>query len=84
MFRHLEAYVTRNGWTLVKSYQDIGSGLNDKRHGLLQLLRDLPVLQPTRIVCSYEDHLARFGTRLLQTICEPFSSKIVVTQQTAK
>lgn len=82
--RHLETYVAQKGWTLIKSYQDVGSGLNDKRRGLLQLLRDLPVLQPTRIVCSYEDRLARFGTRLLQTICELFSTKIVVTHQPTK
>jgi predicted site-specific integrase-resolvase len=82
--RHLETYVTQKGWTLIKSYQDIDSRLNDKRRGLLQLLRDLLVLQPTRLVCSYEDRLARVGTRLLQTICELFSTKSGVTHQPTK
>jgi putative resolvase len=65
----------------VKTYHDIGSGLNDSRKGLLRLLRDLPSLQPDKIVCTYEDRLARFGIKLLEAICTYFSAKIVVTQQ---
>jgi putative resolvase len=78
---HLSTYIQRSGWHLLKTYQDIGSGLNDERKGLLRLLRDLPLLQPDKIVCTYEDRLARFGTKLLETICTYFSTKIVVIQQ---
>lgn len=78
---HLDTYIQEQGWYHLKTYHDIGSGLNDSRKGLLRLLRDLPSLQPDKIVCTYEDRLARFGIKLLETICTYFSAKIVVTQQ---
>ena len=41
------------------------------------MLKDLPVFQLDIIVCSYEDRLARFGTTLIQTICEIFGTKLI-------
>ena len=38
---YLEHFVQQRHWTLLKAYQDIGSGLNDKRRSLLQMLKDL-------------------------------------------
>ena len=67
------------GWALLRSYKDIGSGLNDQRKGLLRLVRDLPVLQPSVVVCSYGDRLARFGTNILRLVCELFGTTILVT-----
>ena len=63
----------------VATYTDVGSGLNDKRKGLLRLIRELLIWQPHKIVCSYPDRLARFGTNIIQTICELFSTTIEVT-----
>lgn len=68
-------------WLLIKQYQNIGSGLNDNRQGLIRLIKDLPVIQPAMIVCSYQDRLARFGLTLLQTICTIFNTKIIVTNE---
>ncbi|MFQ5976929.1 MAG: IS607 family transposase [Candidatus Heimdallarchaeota archaeon] len=78
---HLDFNIQAQGWQHVKTYHDIGSGLNDSRKGLLRLLRDLPSLQPDKIVCTYEDRLAQFGIKLLEIICTYFSAQIVVTQQ---
>jgi putative resolvase len=78
---HLEAYVEQQGWEIVKQYSDIGSGLNDQRRGLIKLIQELPILQPTMIVSSYHDRLTRFGTKLLETICSLFSTQIVITHQ---
>jgi putative resolvase len=78
---HLEAYVEQQGWEIIKQYSDIGSGLNDQRRGLLKLIQELPILQPTMIVSSYHDRLTRFGTKLLETICSLFSTQIVITHQ---
>lgn len=78
---HLKAFVETQGWHLVHQYRDIGSGLNDNRQGLIRLIKELPVIQPAMIICSYQDRLARFGLTLLQTICAIFNTKIVVTQE---
>ena len=57
---HIEANAEPQGWELVKQYSDVGSGLNDQRRGLLKLIQELPILQPTMIVSSYHDRLTRF------------------------
>ena len=77
---HLQSVVDERGWSLLRSYRDIRSGLNDQRKGLLRLVRDLPVLQPSVVVCSYGDRLARFGTNILRVVCELFGTRIIVTQ----
>lgn len=75
----LKEVVKVQNWKLVKQYQDIGSGLNDNRQGLIRLIKELLIIQPAMIVCSYQDRLARFRLKLLQTICAGFNTKIVVT-----
>ncbi len=57
--QHLESFVDSRCWLLLKSYKDVGSGINDKRKGLLQLIKDLPILQPQFVVSSYHDRLSR-------------------------
>ena len=78
---HLEQFVKKQNWKLCQVYKDIGSGLNDNRAGLLRLIKDLPVLQPQKLVISYPDRLARFGLRLIQQICGFFQIEIVCTHQ---
>lgn len=78
---HLKMNVKNQGWHLENQYQDIGSGLNDNRQGLIRLIKELPIIQPAMIVCSYQDRLARFGLTLLKTICAIFNTKIIVTHE---
>ena len=82
--RHLESFVNSQHWHLLKSYKDVGSGINDKRKGLLQLIKDLPILQPQFVICSYYDRLSRFGITLLETVCSLFSAKIITTHAISK
>jgi len=82
--QHLESFVNSKDWHLLKSYKDVGSGINDKRKGLLQLIKDLPILQPQFVICSYYDRLSRFGITLLETVCSLFSTKIITTHEILK
>ncbi|MHA1805630.1 MAG: recombinase family protein, partial [Promethearchaeota archaeon] len=50
-----------------KAYSDVGSGLNDKRKGLLTLLRDATAGKFDVVLVSYKDRLARFGLQLIET-----------------
>ena len=81
---HLKTYIKKHRWKLVNQYQDIGSGLNDNRKGLIRLIKELPVIQPSMIVCSYQDRLTRFGLTLLQTICTIFHTKIVTIHESSQ
>ena len=77
---YLKSFAIQQCWAVLKEYQDIGSGLNDQRKGLLKLLHDLPILRPTKIVVSYLDRLARFGTGVIQAVGELFGVDIVSAQ----
>ena len=74
----MQSFVDEKGWNLLKQYKDIGSGLNDKRKGFIQLIKDLPVLQPALLIVNYGDRLTRFGLNILETICSIFNTKILV------
>ena len=78
---HLESFVNERQWSLVKSYRDIGSGLNDKRTSLLRMVKELPIYQPDFLVCSYDDRLARFGTTIIKTVCDLFGTTILFTKK---
>lgn len=67
---------TRSG-TLYKVYKDIGSGINDHRKGLTNLLRDAQEGKYNVIRIVYPDRLTRFGLAYLE---QYFSSLGIVLE----
>lgn len=61
----IQTYVQAKGWELDAIYQDIASGLNDQRAGLRRLITSCLSGHIDRVIISYADRLARFGTNLL-------------------
>ena len=55
----IKAYCDGRGYTVVKEYQDIGSGASKRRPGFQQLLRDLQAGDIDVIVCWKSDRLSR-------------------------
>ncbi|MFX1293874.1 MAG: IS607 family transposase [Promethearchaeota archaeon] len=62
----LPRYCTRHGLTLLKSIQDVGSGLNDTRKGLHQVIRMVCRGKCDRVGIAYQDRLTRFGINVLK------------------
>lgn len=54
----LQQFCSANGWVVKEVIEEIGSGLNDERKKLIQMLQDEHV---TRIVVEHKDRLTRFG-----------------------
>ena len=54
------------GYKMVKSYSDVGSGLNDTRKGLLKMLRDASRGKFDILLIHYNDRLARFGLGIIK------------------
>jgi len=63
-----------------KVIDDIGSGLNFKRRGLLNLLQLVIKGDVEEIVVSSKDRLCRFGYELVHWLCEQHNTKILVLQ----
>lgn len=60
---------------------DVASGLNFKRKGLLSILERVHQGDKLRVVVAYRDHLARFGTELIETLLERNGGELVVLNQ---
>ena len=61
----------------LKIYKDIGSGLNDSRKELINLINDVQQDKVNRIFITYKDRLTRFGFNYLQEICKFHNTSIV-------
>ena len=60
---------------------DVGSGLDFRRRGLLAVLERLHQGDKLRVVVTYRDRLARFGTELIETLLERNGGELVVLNQ---
>ncbi|MHA1275227.1 MAG: IS607 family transposase, partial [Promethearchaeota archaeon] len=73
----LRDYSREKGYSVVKEYRDIGSGINDTRKGLLRLLRKFDV-----VVVNYNDRLARFGIRIIEEFLSSWGVRLEVINPT--
>ena len=58
--------------------KEIGSGLNDKRKKLEDILRKH---KPTRLVVEHKDRLCRFGFNYIKILCEHIDCELVVINE---
>lgn len=63
---------------------EVGSGLNDKRKKLHQLLDMVLQDKVDRIFVTYRDRLTRFGFNYLEKVCSYHNVKIVVVKDVSK
>ena len=63
---------------------EVGSGLNNKRKKLLQLIDLVFKRQVDRIFITYRDRLTRFGFNYLEAICSYQGVKIVVVKDVSR
>lgn len=58
--------------------QDIGSGINWKRKGLISLIQSIKSEKVDRVIISHKDRLCRFAYELLEQIFNLYQVEIVV------
>ncbi|MBA3923949.1 MAG: IS607 family transposase [Nostocaceae cyanobacterium] len=73
----LESYCAKNGWGF-EIIQDLGSGMNYKKKGLIRLIKLITTYQVERLVLTHKDRLLRFGSELIFALCEQFSTEIII------
>ncbi len=78
----LRTFAHQQGWVLKNIFSDIASGMNEQRKGLHLLLKEVASSHPFAILCTYEDRLARFGTKVIRHYCQTFETEIVSIHQT--
>ena len=70
----LKKYVISNG-SNPKVFSDIGSGMNEKRPGLISLMNEIVQNKISKVVISHKDRLTRFGFGYLETIFKMYNTE---------
>jgi len=84
-FESLTKYAHDHGWSIENKYSDVGSGLNENRHGLNKLLDDAEDADYGRVLVTYQDRLTRFGFSYLERLLDQYGIEItVVNEETDK
>ena len=73
----LKKYVISNG-SNPKVFSDIGSGMNEKRPGLISLMNEIVQNKISKVVISHKDRLTRFGFGYLETISKMYNTEIEI------
>ncbi len=73
----LESYCAKHGWEF-EVIQDLGSGMNYKKKGLIRLIKLITSYQVERLVLTHKDRLLRFGSDLIFTLCEQFGTEVII------
>lgn len=74
----LEMYCQSMGWDCVYLLQDIGSGMNYRKRGLLKLVELLQRNEVERLVITDKDRLLRFGSELIFALCETNRAEVII------
>ena len=67
-----------------KIISDIGSGLNYKKSGLIELIDMITLKKVEKIVVMYKDRLVRFGFELIEHIASLYGTTIEIIDNTPK
>ena len=73
-------YAETNNFKNIKSITDLGSGLNYKKKGLLDLLKLLLMNQVDTIILDNKDRLLRFGAEIILYICKQKNIKVIILE----
>lgn len=71
-----ELFCAGKGWDF-EVIEDIGSGMNFKKPGLVRLVRMLLKGEISRLIVTHKDRLLRFGVELIELICEENQTEFI-------
>jgi len=76
--RRLKAYCRKKFPRNYEVIEDLGSGMNYKKRGLLKLIRLILSGKVSKLILTHKDRLLRFGSELIFLICKFFNTEILV------
>jgi predicted site-specific integrase-resolvase len=75
-------YCNERQYNIIHMFEEVASGLNDKRRELIKMLRRLSEIDT--IIVEYPDRLARFGLNYLKEFCKSLNVNIEVIEEKAQ
>jgi putative resolvase len=82
--RRLKKYADEKGYIVVKTYQEIGSGLNERRRKLEQVYNKLRRREADVVLVEFKDRLSRFGFKYLEQLAESYGGWVEVVENDVK
>lgn len=79
----LEAYASNKGFTF-ELIQDLGSGMNYKKKGLVRLIKLICSSCVERLIITHKDRLLRFGSELIFSLCEHFGVEVIMINKSSE
>lgn len=76
----LVSYCNANGWQVAEVVKEIGSGLNDNRKKLHNILLDASI---SRIVVEHKDRFSRFGLSYIKLLLEQQGRELLIVNNIA-
>lgn len=73
----IEKYVIYHNPNNLEVITDVGSGLNDKRKGMVKLINLIQNDEVSRVFITYKDRLTRFGFNFIKQICDFHNVSII-------
>lgn len=74
----LKKYILERGYSLAGVYEEVGSGLNERRRKLERVLGKLKNREADVIVVEFKDRLSRFGFGYLAKVAESYGGRVEV------
>ena len=75
------AYCVKRGYSVLQSFTEVGSGMNDKRPRLHALIKLVTGHKVSRVVIEHKDRLTRFNFALYQAFFESHGVEIEWTEE---
>lgn len=80
----LRRYVREKGYSLVGVYEEVGSGLNERRRKLERALGRLRNREADVVVVEFKDRFSRFGFGYLGKLAESYGGRVEVVEDDVK
>lgn len=79
--QRLHDYAEENGYTVICTYKEVASGINENRQQLDRMLNRIAKQEVGFIIVEYKDRLARFGYSYLEQYCLSHNVSVVLIEQ---
>ncbi|MBP3917308.1 MAG: IS607 family transposase [Clostridium sp.] len=78
--KRLIEYADSNGYTVCNVFEEVASGINENRRGLMKMIQYAKANDVSYIIIEYKDRLARFGYNYIKIIFDLLDIKIIITE----
>lgn len=76
--KRLLSFCAAKGWVVKENIKEIGSGINDNRPKLLNIIKDG---KATKLVVEHKDRLTRFGFNYIKELCDKIDCEIIIINE---